>query len=77
MFKECLIDIDFNLLVLNVASVFEISYSAARPHVPQCWGASRGCGAVPTPPCRGSWAATAGDGGRRRVVSQGFTPWFS
>lgn len=29
MFKECLIDIDFNLLV------FEISYSAARLHVPQ------------------------------------------
>lgn len=25
MFKECLIDIDFNLLVLNITSLFEMS----------------------------------------------------
>lgn len=37
MFEECLIDIDFNLLVLNVASLSEISYSAAGLRVPPGW----------------------------------------
>lgn len=45
MFKECLIDIDFNLLVLNIASLFEISLlpgptslSAGVWVGPRCWG---------------------------------------
>lgn len=57
MFKECLIDRDFNLLVLNVTSASEISYSAARGLVPGC--------------CAG--AATAGGGDGHRVVLQAFT----
>lgn len=60
MFKECLIDTDFNLLVLNVTSVSEISYSPASGLVPGC--------------CAG--AATAGGGDGQRVVPQAFTVCF-
>lgn len=44
MFKECLIDIDFNLLVLNMTSLFELSLlpgpaslSAGEWAGPRCW----------------------------------------
>lgn len=44
MFKECLIDIDFNLLVLNITSLFELSLlpgpaslSAVEWAGPRCW----------------------------------------
>lgn len=60
MFQECLIDTDFNLLVLNVTSVSEISYSATRLLVSHC--------------CAGAAAAGGGDG--QRVVPQGFTVCF-
>lgn len=66
MFKECLIDIDFNLLVLNIISLLEMSLLPGPASL----------GALRFPLCS-SWGAAASLGfGYQLWVSSVTQPWL-